>query len=523
MKKLYITSPLYYVNASPHIGHAYTQVACDTANRFFKMAGFQTYFMTGTDEHGEKIEEASLKAGYEKGREKDFVDSIVPHFKELWKDLNIEFDFFIRTTDPSHEKTVQNVLEIMKSKDDIYKGLYNGWFCTPCEAFWTDLQVKGKLCPDCGRHLERIEEANYFFRLSKYQDWLISHIKKNKDFIKPDYRRNEILSFLKNPLRDLCISRPKERLAWGIEIPFDTNFVTYVWFDALINYISGVGFLDDEKKFKKFWPADFHIIGKDILRHHAIYWPIMLRSAGLSPPKTVFAHGWWTVKGEKMSKSKGNIVDPRTVIRLYGVDALRYFLLREVTFGLDGTFSREAFVLRFNGDLANDLGNLVNRTLTMVDKYFSGKIPETQSGVENPPLEKLNRDLKDKAMYLRKIMEDRMSSLDFSGALSAIWEVVNAANKYIEESKPWGYSRSNNTKGLKSIIRNLLETLRIISISIYPFMPTISQRIRRQLGIKDDIEGPSLTDTEKWNLLKAGQKTSRDKPIFPRIKLSHSK
>ncbi|UCD54596.1 MAG: methionine--tRNA ligase [Candidatus Omnitrophota bacterium] len=517
MKKLYITSPLYYVNASPHIGHAYTQIACDTINRFFKMAGFQTYFMTGTDEHGEKVEKAAVKAGYEKGREKDFVDSVVPHFKELWKDLNIKFDFFIRTTDPSHEKTVQKILEIMKSKDDIYKGHYNGWFCTPCETFWTELQVKGKPCPDCGRRLEKIEEANYFFRLSKYQDWLISHIKKNEDFIKPDYRKNEILSFLKNPLEDLCISRPKERMAWGVELPFAPNFVTYVWFDALINYISGMGFLDDEKKFKKFWPADFHIIGKDILRHHAIYWPIMLRSAGLAPPKTIFAHGWWTVKGEKMSKSKGNIVDPRTVIKLYGTDALRYFLLREVTFGLDGTFSEEAFILRFNGDLANDLGNLVNRTLTMVDKYFSGKIPEARAGIKNSSLEGLSRGLKDKATHLRKTLESRISSFDFSGALSAIWEVINKANKYIEESKPWECSRNKNTKNLESIIRNLLETLRIISISIYPFMPVSSQKIWQQLGIKDGIEGASLTETEKWNLLKAGHKTCKDKPLFPRI------
>lgn len=517
MKKMYITSPLYYVNASPHIGHAYTQIGCDTANRFFKMAGFETYFMTGTDEHGEKIEEAALRAGYEKGKEKDFVDSAVPHFKELWKVLNIEFDFFIRTTDSSHEKTVQKALEIMKSNQDIYKGQYKGWFCTPCENFWSDIQVEEELCPDCGRTLERIEETNYFFRLSKYQDWLISHIKKNKDFVKPDNRRNEILSFLKNPLQDLCVSRPKERMAWGIEIPFDTDFITYVWFDALINYISGAGFLDDKKKFNRFWPADFHIIGKDILRHHAIYWPIMLRSIGVALPKTIFAHGWWTVKGEKMSKSKGNIVDPRTIIDLYGVDAFRYFLLREVPFGLDGTFSEEAFVFRFNSDLANDFGNLVMRTLTMVDKYFSGKVPDDSSGAKQPAIQKLNLDLKDKAIHLREILEDRMSSLNFSSALSAIWKVVNRANKYIEESKPWEQARNKNMEDLKSIIRNLLETLRAVTVSVYPFMPATSEGIWQQLGFKETIYNVSLTTLDKWNLLRPGTKTYIGTPLFPRI------
>jgi len=517
MKKFYITTPLYYVNASPHIGHAYTQVACDTVARFKRLSGCDVYFMTGTDEHGEKIEEAALEAGFEKGKEKEFVDSIVPRFKKLWKELNIESDFFIRTTDQIHKNAVKKLLEIMKSKDDIYKGQYRGWFCTPCETFWADNQVENKICPDCGKNLERIEETNYFFKLSKYQTWLISHIKENKDFIKPDYRRNEILSFLKNPLLDLCISRPKERMSWGIEIPFDKDFVTYVWFDALINYISGTGYPDDEKKFKRYWPANYHVIGKDILRHHTIYWPIMLHSVDIELPQTVFAHGWWTVKGEKMSKSKGNIVDPMRLIESYGVDSFRYFLLREITFGLDGTFSENAFISRYNSDLANDLGNLVNRTLTMAEKYFSHIIPEAKKATSDANLKKLSDDLKKKALLLRKKVEDKISALDFNEAFSSVWEVVNKANKYIEEAKPWERGKKKKTEDLELIIRSLLEALRIVAIFVYPVIPHSSEKIWKQLGYKSSIKKASLSETEKWNILKPGTKTYKDKPLFPRI------
>jgi len=516
MKKFYITSPLYYVNASPHIGHAYTQIACDTVKRFLELCGHEACFMTGTDEHGEKIEEAALKAGYKKGDEKKFVDSIIPYFRKLWDALNIDFDFFIRTTDSVHEQSVQKVLQMMYEREDIYEGVYKGWFCTPCESFWTDFQVKDDICPDCKRSLERIEEKNYFFRLSKYQEWLISYINENSGFIKPDYRRNEILSFLKNPLQDLCISRPKDRMAWGIEIPFNKNFVTYVWFDALINYISGIGFLDDKEKFQSLWPADIHIIGKDILRHHAIYWPIILRSVDLAPPKTIFAHGWWTVKGEKMSKSRGNIVDPRVFIDAYGTDAFRYFLLREVTFGLDGTFGEDAFISRFNSDLANDLGNLVNRTLTMVDKYFSGSIPQVTE-VNDPVLKELNSKIKNNVLSLFKKIEIKMAVLDFSSALSEIWDIINQANKYIEESKPWERAKKGSQEDIRSIMRTLLEALRIIAISIYPFMPASSNKIYKQLGYQVNVNLVEQEDVQGWDRLKAGTSVYKDKPLFPRI------
>ena len=355
MKKFYITTPLYYVNSKPHIGHSYTQIACDTVARFMRRSGHDVFFMTGTDEHGEKIEKATLEKGYKEGEEKAFVDEIVPVFKGLWKKININYDFFIRTTDDYHVKSVQACLERLKKTDKIYKKVYKGWFCTPCETFWSKGQVPDGVCPDCKRPAEKLDEENYFLKISEYQTWLIDYIGAHPDFIKPDFRRNEVLGFLKEPLLDLCISRSKSRMAWGIEIPFDKNYVTYVWFDALLNYISGAGYPHDMARFKKLWPADYHVIGKDILRHHAVYWPIILRSLDIEPPKTIFAHGWWIIKGEKMSKSKGNVVDPVEIVAQYGVDPYRYFLLREVPFGLDGSFSEELLVARYNSDLANDL------------------------------------------------------------------------------------------------------------------------------------------------------------------------
>jgi methionyl-tRNA synthetase len=494
--KFYITTPLYYVNASPHIGHSYTNIAADCITRYMRsVVGCENvWLLTGTDEHGQKIQRAAEESGLSP---QEFVDKMVLQFQGLWKALNISYNDFIRTTEERHKKFVQRALEILYKRGDIYQDKYEGWYCTPCETFWIESQTINSMCPDCGRPVEKIAETNYFFRLSKYQDWLIEHIKSHASFIKPASRHEEVLRFLElNKLTDLCISRPKERLNWGIPIPFSPDHVVYVWFDALINYISAVGeFNNDDRYNSRWWPADAHLIGKDILRQHAVYWPIMLRALGIEPPRTIFAHGWWLIGAGKMSKSKGNVVSPIEMSEKFGVDVYRYFLLRDVPFGLDGNFSQEAIVKRFNSDLANDLGNLVHRTATMIEKYFAGNIPEDK--VRASGRQALAIEEKIKNLGLK--MSDNLGTsgdYNFSLSLENIWDLINMANKYIEDTKPWILSRENKIEELKAFIRLLAEVIRHVAEAISPFMPQTAESIRGQLS-QDKIK--------------------KGKPLFPRI------
>lgn len=518
-EKFYITTPIYYVNANPHIGHAYTQIICDTLSRFYKMLGEEVFFLTGTDEHGEKIEEAALKAGFKQGEEKAFVDTIVTNFKNVWRKLGIEYDYFIRTTDEAHEKEVQDFLSSMDEAGDIYKGEYDGWFCTPCETFWTDKQAEGGICPECSRKVDKIKEKNYFFKMSKYQKWLIEYIDKNPEFIMPEFRKNEVLGFLKEELMDLCISRPKSRSPWGVELPFDADYVVYVWFDALINYTSGAKAAGN---FDKFWPADVHMIAKDILRHHAVYWPIMLHSVGLPLPKTVFAHGWWKMGEEKMSKSKGNVVDPVGIAEKYGVDPLRYFVLKAVGLGQDGVFSEEALVQTYNTDLANDMGNLLNRTLTMVEKYFDGLSPEAPLDCGDPAQNERSENLKNaglRDLLLRVKGLLSREKLELREALEEVMQVIGKANKYIEESAPWEHAKEGRTEAIKLIMADLLEVLMKAAIALAAFMPDTAQKMWEQLGLADRVEKTSLEDSgpSTWRKFPPGTKVAKGEPLFPRI------
>ena len=493
--KFYITTPLYYVNSSPHIGHSYTNIAADCLARYMRLnlGKENVRFLTGTDEHGQKIQKAADASGLSA---QDFTDKIVVQFKELWSGLNVTYDDFIRTTEKRHVDFVQRSIQILFDKGDIAEGKYEGWYCTPCETFWLDAQVSDKACPDCKRALERISETNYFFKLSKYQEWLVKYIESEKDFIRPVSRYNEVLSFLKNNrLADLCISRPKQRLNWGIELPFSKDHVIYVWFDALLNYISAVGQFDERGKYtSKWWPASLHLMAKDILRQHAVYWPIMLKALDIQMPKTVFAHGWWMMGESKMSKSLGNVISPVEMAGKYGIDTFRYFLLRDMPFGLDGTFSEEALVKRFNSDLANDLGNLVYRTLTMAEKYFDSVVPavsEKPKAREIQIREKLDRLPEAISLELRP-----ETNYNFSACLERIWELIAMANKYVEEVKPWSLAKENKAEELKGFIRLLVDVIRGVALSLRPFMPQTAESILEQAG------------TDKIN---------KGKPLFPRI------
>lgn len=505
-RPFYITTPIYYVNASPHIGHAYTTIVADVLARFARMTKRETFFVTGTDEHGDKIAEAAQKAGISP---QQYADQISAQFRSLWPELAITNDYFIRTTDANHIATVRQILQKVYDAGDIYFGSYEGFYCVGCERFYMEKELVEGKCPDHQAAPEHRKESNYFFRMSKYQDWLINHIRENPDFIRPERYRNEVLAFLREPLEDLCISRPKTRLEWGITLPFDENFVTYVWFDALINYVTAIGYPDGDN-FNKFWPVAQHLIAKDILKPHGIYWPTMLKAAGIEPYQNLNVHGYWNSDSSKMSKSLGNVVRPLDLKDKYGLDAFRYFLLRDMVFGLDSSFSEEAFVARLNSDLANDLGNLLSRSITMAVKYCEGKIPA-------PPPADQEATLPAAARKTVADLEASFADMSLHKALMAIWELISLANKYIVENEPWNLAKDPaKHEKLTAIMYRLLETLRSVAILISPFMPQASQKILQQIGLDAQLQY-DLDMIRNNEPLPTGLALCRGESLFPRV------
>lgn len=506
-EKFYLTTPIYYPSANFHIGHCYTTIIADAIARYKRLNGYDVFFLTGTDEHGQKIEKKAIEAGVSP---KEYVDKIVDNAKDLWKSLDISYDKFIRTTDSEHVACVQKIFEKLYQQGDIYKGEYKGLYCTPCESFWTETQLKDGKCPDCGRDVHEVKEEAYFFKLSKYQDRLVDYIESHPEFIQPVSRKNEMINnFIKPGLEDLCVSRTSFK--WGIPVTFDDKHIVYVWIDALSNYISALGYLSqDDSKFKRYWPADLHIVGKEIVRFHTIIWPIMLMALGLELPKKVFGHGWLVIDGGKISKSSGNYQDPREYIAMYGIDAVRYFVLREVPFGNDGNFSVDTMVTRANADLANVLGNLVNRTIGMINKYFDGVVTNTRCS------EELDNDLIKVALSLRDKVDKDMDKLEVSSALEHIFDLFRACNKYIDETMPWILAKEETKKDrLATVLYNLVESIRIGTVFLSPFIPSASERIFKQLNtdIKD------MFSVNEFGGYVSGAKVGIADPIFQRIEV----
>ena len=503
----YITTPIYYPSDKLHIGHAYCTTIADTLARFHRAKGEEVFFLTGSDEHGLKIQRKAQEKGI---TPIEYVDAIIANFKQLWNELNISNNDFIRTSEERHHKVVQDVLTKIFEQGDIYKKNYEGLYCVPCESYWLERQLVDGKCPDCGRPVEKMQEESYFFKLSKYQDWWLQFIEENPNFIQPASRRNEMINFVKQGLEDLCITRTT--FDWGIPVPFDKKHVVYVWFDALLNYLTGIKYGTDDAMFNKFWPASLHLVGKEIVRFHTIIWPIMLKAMGVELPQKVYGHGWLVIDGDKMSKSKGNVIDPLALIDEFGADAIRYFLLREIVFGNDGNFSRDALITRINSDLANDLGNLLHRTVSMIEKYHGGVV--TNAGVS----EAVDEDLQALVKTTVANFEKDMDAMEINSAIKGVWALISRANKYIDETGPWILAKDEaKAARLQTVMYNLAETLRVVAILVAPFIPSTSPKIYTQLGLEVPAEF-LLTDAEFGKM--ESTKVQKGEPLYPRIEIA---